>query len=663
MSEADGQFAESTTRWLGRPRRYSPFNRSHGLRRVPDEPIGLAFLSSLILHAVLIWSLVRLTDAPAERPGADVSVILADLAAASPAGAPARVAAPEPAPPEERPAAERSAVKKASPLTPAAGSSRREGGPSAPIVTPPPAPAPPSRIATAKVPAVAPAPLPVAPAGLVEDGPTLISDPAASSTFDIDTPLDAGWPEPPPAAFAIPNPTLAAKTLTSVPLLRDPARAAVEPVPAGILAPEPARLPERPVPAATLDGPGVDDAQRLAETVPSSADPTPEPTAPATPPATSRPTVAQVPIAPDPAWPPARPVVTRSDAHPGSPFGLGLERARVRLDGPRTWVTDQPIRTVSGTVMGGVPERLVLYVNGIATDMTSARRTFETAVLLRPGANEVRAVVTGPTGLQTEDTITVQYVPRPSSSIALTSPPDGLTLGPDDPPVVVVEGAVDDQAATSVWIVANDRRIPVATSEGRFRHILLLPDPLVHLWAETSSGGAVHRSGAVTIRTTGGARPPSGVLVMQWPAGTEGSSVEVTATWRAHPERLDTIVRTMRLPAVGKTAGGAASNIFYLRGLKPGVYTLILRYRGAAPLGDVRPTLYLPDKDHLTPRALNPVPLNGAGRRVLTKVLMPHGVLWNQENWFSGRSESVDTVTKFRIPEGISWVERKADLP
>jgi hypothetical protein len=42
---------------------------------------------------------------------------------------------------------------------------------------------------------------------------------------------------------------------------------------------------------------------------------------------------------------------------------------------------------------------------------------------------------------------------------------------------------------------------------------------------------------------------------------------------------------------------------------------------------------------------------------------MPQAVLWNQEEWFSGTSESVDTVTKFRIPEGITWVERKADLP
>jgi hypothetical protein len=47
---------------------------------------------------------------------------------------------------------------------------------------------------------------------------------------------------------------------------------------------------------------------------------------------------------------------------------------------------------------------------------------------------------------------------------------------------------------------------------------------------------------------------------------------------------------------------------------------------------------------------------------VLARVLFPQGVLWEQDGWFSGSSESVDTVTKFRFPDGINWVERKADL-
>ncbi len=237
-----------------------------------------------------------------------------------------------------------------------------------------------------------------------------------------------------------------------------------------------------------------------------------------------------------------------------------------------------------------------------------------------------------------------------------------MTLGSDDPPVTVVEGELDDKRLTSVWIVANDRRISVPVNAGRFRQAVLISDPVVNVWAEASDGDVVHRSGTVTIRTAG-TRPRSGVLVMQWPAGIDRSTVDVTATWRAHSERLDTIVQTMSLPPVGETANGG-TDMFFLRSLKPGVYTLIVRYRGLAPMGDVRPTLYLPDRDHLAPRALRPLALDTGGRRqVMAKVLMPQAVLWTQDDWFSGLSESVDTVTKFRIPEGITWVERKDELP
>jgi len=369
-------------------------------------------------------------------------------------------------------------------------------------------------------------------------------------------------------------------------------------------------------------------------------------------------------IARQAAMPTTRPPATSPSpvVQAGSPFGINRERALVRLEGPRTWVTDQPSRIISGTVMGGVSDRLVVYVNGSPMEVNLSGRTFEAAVMLHPGANELRAVATGPGGLEADDTIMVQYNPRTASNgIVLTSPSEGLTLGPDDPPVTVVEGELDNKRLTTAWIVANDRRISVAVNAGRFRQAVLISDPVVNVWAEASDGDVVHRSGTVTIRTAG-ARARSGVLVMQWPAGIDRSTVDVTATWRAHSERLDTIVQTMSLPPVGDNANGAP-DMFVLRSLKPGVYTLIVRYRGLTPMGDVRPTLYLPDKDHLAPRALRPLSLDAGGRRVMAKVLMPQAVLWSQDDWFSGMSESVDTVTKFRIPEGITWVERKDELP
>lgn len=80
--------------------------------------------------------------------------------------------------------------------------------------------------------------------------------------------------------------------------------------------------------------------------------------------------------------------------------------------------------------------------------------------------------------------------PVPTNGLALTSPADGLIITPDDPPVVVVEGTVDDSRTTSLWVVANDRRIPVRVLDGRFRKIVPVVEPTLRVWAEASLLGS-----------------------------------------------------------------------------------------------------------------------------------------------------------------------------
>ena len=54
---------------------------------------------------------------------------------------------------------------------------------------------------------------------------------------------------------------------------------------------------------------------------------------------------------------------------------------------------------------------------------------------------------------------------------------------------------------------------------------------------------------------------------------------------------------------------------------------------------------------------------NALGRTLeVLRWLLPQGILWEQEDWFTGRSESADTITKFRLPDGVTWTERKANL-
>jgi hypothetical protein len=613
-----------------RSRRYSPFDRSHGLRRLPDDGIGLAFIGSILLHAALILGLVRATAAPPWPPNAATSLVsFGDLVASVPAnpdrtevepGMRARPSAPSvpPAPTgrtstmstsAHRDSGRAAAASPSSTSAPSAGSLRATPPDSEPAVA-------------------APAP------AIHTDGPVLLSASEMANTRD-------GGP-PAPLRSAVD------------PALASPASVIESAAPAQSLTPVPV-IASSPVPE-LLSIPLIEPRPPL-ETAPLPRADLPPP------PLADPPRVAVRPLDVVPAIPPGAGEAA-GNARPASPLGLGLGRALVRLDGPRERVTDRPTETISGRLLGGSAERIVLYVNGEPITVTPTQRAFELSVPLQPGPNRLRAVATNTAGLETEDVIGVQYVPPPPiGGIVLTTPADNLTLGPDDPPIVVVEGQVEDQGIGTVWIVANDRRVAVPAREGRFRKALVVSEPLLRLWAETeasANGGPPRRSETLTVRSTG-ATTSTGVLVVQWPLGMESSDVEVSATWRAQADRLDAPAQTVRLAALAKAGDGAPAEIFYLRGVKPGVYTLAVRSRGTVPSTDIRSTLYVPAKIGFSARPLAPARLNG-GRTVLTRILMPYGILWTQDDWFSGLSESVDTVTKFRVPEGISWVERKVDL-
>ena len=316
----------------------------------------------------------------------------------------------------------------------------------------------------------------------------------------------------------------------------------------------------------------------------------------------------------------------------------------------------------ASSVHGPADERASLDAEfGPAGTIGSASPARERATFDRPHATTTQEGVETGTGKIPSGPIGYA-LPVPSNGIALSNPPDGLVITPDDPPVVMVEGTVDDSRTTTLWVVANDQRIPVRVSDGRFRKIVPVMEPTLRVWAEASLAGEPgSRSQVVTVRTTG-ARTPSAILVMDWPRESQDLDVQVSAFWRAHPDSLDDAAQPVRLTAVSQPSSTGPSDVFWLRNARPGAYSMVLRYRGVPPNGDVHPTLYVPDGEGLAMRAIPPVRLGSSGRAVLARVLLPQGVLWEQDGWFSGSSESVDTVTKFRFPDGINWVERKADL-
>jgi hypothetical protein len=290
-----------------------------------------------------------------------------------------------------------------------------------------------------------------------------------------------------------------------------------------------------------------------------------------------------------------------------------------------------------------------------ATEVSGERRAVSAPVDRAPGTHKVDGREAR--RASTDEASPVQnLLKRVPAVITITAPADGLRLGPDDPPVVVVQGNFADPSAALVSLIVNGRRVRVPVEDGRFRYLVPVLEPVVQLRAEGTTGDPPAQSSMITVHGAPSAAPAL-VLVLDRPAASP-SPVDVGATWRANAARVDVPTSPVALKSVALDPAmpGAA---FYTRGLQAGVYTLVLRSETSGTAAAAG-TLYLLREGQLSVRPLN-TPANGFGR-VLARLLMPYGVFWDQDDWFTGQSQNAETVTKFRFPDGVSWTERKVNL-
>ena len=418
------------------PRAYSPFNRSVGLRRLPDDRLALSIVCSLIFHAMIVILMLRVADLPAGSGSAVISSVASwvDLTAPEPARGTAGAAS-----------------------TAAASRTRRSGSPALPTlrrsastVTP----ADPSRaaITAATRPQVSTSPPPSSPVSskAAQDQPALAApDVGAQNSVaglpsipEGDEPL--GSPQPGTAsevvAFGREGPVVTAaimpqpaKTLTTIATIdglpldrgavltpvsrRSQALPSLEPTPKvesrPVANPQPDETWPEAAPAlaaepkihATAVGSPVPAALSSLSAEPSRDAPLPQQSMTSsaasvsaramTSAAEASPVASPRVEAGEPNRPRIRPVAG-DPRRTGSAVGAPSGRAKIRFDGPRARVTQKDVETVTGKIAGGTMGRVLVYVNEIPMELAIGAGSFQASVPLQPGLNQLRAVATGP---------------------------------------------------------------------------------------------------------------------------------------------------------------------------------------------------------------------------------------------------------------------------
>jgi hypothetical protein len=316
-----------------------------------------------------------------------------------------------------------------------------------------------------------------------------------------------------------------------------------------------------------------------------------------------------------------------ADKTAGAPSGLG-DRAAGKPGGTADTVPGLPSGTGEVTVGGAAGD--VKSDTGTGTGGTATTEGGGGPSQGRPGGR-------GPGG------------------VAITTPQNGYRLSPDEPPIVIVRGEVEDPEISTVVLLVNSRRVEVRVRDGKFYYPLVVLEPTTKITAEISAS-ATRRSEAIVVH---GAPNPvtTGVIILDWGEAKPAGAIDMAATWRARADRVDG-QQTKLFVKQAPIPDDIPVTAFYLRNMQAGVYTFMLGYRGLGGGTPFVPKFYLTSPGIPTAREMKSSSLAGSGKVPAVRVLLPQAVLWDQDDWFTGRSEGSDTVTKFR-DDGTTWTEFK----
>ncbi len=237
-----------------------------------------------------------------------------------------------------------------------------------------------------------------------------------------------------------------------------------------------------------------------------------------------------------------------------------------------------------------------------------------------------------------------QTMPR----VKITEPAPGDT----GEGVVEVKGVAAGKGIGSVFLSAGGKVIELLLRNGSFEtSVTLEPGENVLTARATDSQG----QGASDQVTVNYARPKDFSVRAVF---SGGARFKLTHKWRARPSE-------------DKNQPGAAPPDFDVhedeRGgqvsvdpVVPGIYTVGVEYDagpGKASTAEFYVTLYGGDASKKKTRTIGPFELDGTGFLPAVRVLMPEGVFWEDDGWFSGTVDGGQYTVKYKEPEGIVWRE------
>ncbi len=335
----------------------------------------------------------------------------------------------------------------------------------------------------------------------------------------------------------------------------------------------------------------------------------------------------------------------------------------IHIERPHAGTTDQGIQALAGRVSGGAAKGVVIHMNETQHLLDLWGDRFEGEVGLRRGSNRIRVVAMGPQGPLAEKSVEVQYVPpAPSPTIRILRPADGAVFGSPDQDLIEVEGEVSEPGLSRLRIVFNEFAVPAAVQDGRFSAIVPAIAPEITIWAEAHGERGMLGSDSITVHRRP-YKPTRGYVLLHLPTPTRKVDARLWMLQRANPADPDSQRKvTSHFPS-GTPEIERTSMLFAFPSTQGGAYVMALDYR--IPPGESVEkgwaVVFVSSPSGHRSLRLGPFEMTGKGRVTLARFLLPHGIYWEEDSWFTGTAEGAESLTKFRYSDGVSWTERKGE--
>ncbi len=332
-------------------------------------------------------------------------------------------------------------------------------------------------------------------------------------------------------------------------------------------------------------------------------------------------------------------------------IGTPVSKPMIKITTPAVKKVSSRVQEIGGRVKGNGITRVILSINGDSVTVPVENYKFHWEGALIDGKNTVSATAWDRNRYSATDQIIVEAMPaRNGFALSLEEPGAGEVASP----VITVKGRVGDSTVDTVRLIVNRESVEAAVKEnGSFEKTILFQEGENSLQAEAvNSKGASARSSVLKVMVLNREAPD--ILVhLYWEDPDSELRAEIARKKRDNLDDEQGAVSAVEVSALMSAHEGYREKIFAVYEAKAGAY--VLSVIGGKKTKCIL-SVTVPSKRKT--RLFGPI-LIGEEGTFIGRLLMPEGIYWDEDEWFTGKIENGDSITKYNSPEGTTWKEMK----